>query len=135
MSVAREQLNLIDGIITETLLKQEEMRKMESLLDKELADIDHIIEFSNFNGYEGYLLAKRMKDILITRREIKNELRIMEEITKGFTEHKLSEVSKKVTEVEKVVKNQKYKFRVLTESTDGDIIKIVKRNNERVFSR
>ena len=135
MSVAREQLNLIDGIITETLLKQEEMRGMESLLDRKISDLYHILEFSNFNAYEGYLIAKKMQDTLKERREVKNELTTLEKVTEVFTEKKIKDAENQLKARENNIKNQIYSCRVLTESADGDILRIVKRNDERVRAR
>ena len=135
MSVAREQLNLIDGIIAETLLKQEELRALESLLDRKVSDLYHVLEFSNFNAYEGYLIAKRMQDALKERREVKNDLTTLEKVTEVFTEKKLKEAENQIKARENNIKTQIYSCRVLTESTDGDILKIVKRNDERVRAR
>jgi hypothetical protein len=47
-------------------------------------DILHVIEGSNFNAYEGYMLCKKLKEIRMQRRDIKNELRVLQIIQNNF---------------------------------------------------
>ena len=50
-------------------------------VDKEISDIYHYIELYAFNASDGYKLAKMLKDRLNRRREIKNELEILNRIS------------------------------------------------------
>lgn len=56
----------------------------QKLRDLDLAEQDvlHKLEFKNFNIVQGYDLAKGLKDIRISRRKIKNELKALEDLMK-----------------------------------------------------
>lgn len=58
-------------IVCQGRLKQSEEET--SHADKELTDIYHFIEFSNFNAAQGYQAYKALKDILLHRRAAKDE--------------------------------------------------------------
>ena len=51
-----------------------------SNVDKEISDIRHYIEFYPLNACQGYKAAKMMKDRLIRRRAIKNEMEVIDRI-------------------------------------------------------
>lgn len=53
----------------------------ESRIDLELSDLYHFIENHTFNASEGYKLCKRIKDLRIERRRIKNEIKIADVVT------------------------------------------------------
>lgn len=66
----------------EVLSKEIKDRKRElnselSKIDKEISDIRHYIEFYPLSASNGYKMAKMLKDHLIKRREIKNELDVL----------------------------------------------------------
>jgi DNA mismatch repair ATPase MutS len=65
---------------------KETLYKELSRVDMEIVDIEHKIEMSNFNAYEGYKLAKEMQVARRKRREIKDTLETLESIE----EHKSS---------------------------------------------
>ena len=52
-----------------------------SEIDKEIVDIEHYIELYPFSACEGYKLAKKIKDLRVKRREIKNELEVIKLIS------------------------------------------------------
>lgn len=62
--------------VTERLNILEELPKKVKLeltrLEQEQCDLLHMIELGKFNACEGYKLAKRLQDIRVERREIKN---------------------------------------------------------------
>lgn len=62
-----------------SLLKgnKEWLLEKESNVDKQISDILHFIEFSSFSACEGYKLCKAIKELRLKRREIKNELEII----------------------------------------------------------
>jgi hypothetical protein len=69
----------------EVLSKEIKDRKRElnteiSKIDKEISDIRHYIEFYPLSASNGYKMAKMLKDHLVKRREIKNELDIMSKV-------------------------------------------------------
>lgn len=60
--------------------RKRELNTKLSNTDKEITDIKHYIEFYPLSASKGYQVAKLLKDCLIKRREIKNELEILERI-------------------------------------------------------
>lgn len=52
----------------------DELYQKESLIDQEISDIYHYIEFSNFNAADGYKAYKLLKEALLRRRKIKDEV-------------------------------------------------------------
>ena len=52
----------------------DELYKKESLIDQEICDIYHYIEFSTLNAANGYKAYKLLKDALLRRRAIKDEV-------------------------------------------------------------
>ena len=58
------------------LISDESMRalaKRQAQTDKEVIDLYHSIEVSNFNACQGYKAYRRLKEALIARRKVKNE--------------------------------------------------------------
>lgn len=49
----------------------------ESNIDKQISDILHYIEFYTFSASDGYKLCKALKELRLRRREIKNELELI----------------------------------------------------------
>lgn len=49
----------------------------ESKIDKQISDILHYIEFYTFSASDGYKLCKALKELRLRRREIKNELELI----------------------------------------------------------
>jgi hypothetical protein len=82
-----------------------------SVADQKITDIYHYIEFHPLNACQGYKMAKLLQDTLKERREIKNEIDILDQIygfnLKSIANGKLEKASK--------TKQKKYKPRVLKE--------------------
>lgn len=51
-----------------------------SKVDKEITDIEHYIEFCQLSACQGYKAAKMMKDCLIRRRAVKDEMETINRI-------------------------------------------------------
>lgn len=49
----------------------------ESNIDKQISDILHFIEFERFSASEGYKLCKALKELRLKRRDVKNELELI----------------------------------------------------------
>ena len=60
--------------------RKRELNSELSKVDKEISDIRHYIEFYPLSASKGYEMAKMLKDRLVKRREIKNELDVMNKI-------------------------------------------------------
>lgn len=61
--------------------RRKQAQDMVSNADKELCDAYHYIEFSNCNAAEGYQAYRMMKDILLRRREAKDECATLEALS------------------------------------------------------
>lgn len=92
MTIEVEQLRNINNQLKEMLDKiphQIEMLRLElSLCDKERSDILHLIELSNFNASEGYRLSRDLQITQRKRREVKNELHILQQIKDDVGVHR-----------------------------------------------
>ncbi|WP_182200115.1 hypothetical protein [Paraliobacillus salinarum] len=86
-------------------------------INQEIQDLMHVVEFSSFNASDGYRLAKDLKIARKKRRELKNELELLEplvSVLKKFRNN-LQEMDKAVGEIRKVKALQQsrtYKCRV-----------------------
>lgn len=67
-----EQLKKVD--LTSFHVEHSELSKKMSKVDKEVADIQHYIEFNKLNAAEGYKAFKMLQDKLLERRVIKDDL-------------------------------------------------------------
>lgn len=52
-----------------------------SKIDKERTDIEHFIEIYPLSASQGYKIAKKLQDCLSRRREIKNEIEVLNRIS------------------------------------------------------
>ena len=109
-----EEMQQIKNILSELteyskdiIARENELREKQSVIDQELTDIDHYIEFYPLNAYEGYKLAKMRKDRLEERRKVKDglmEIMVLKNMKVGETLGGL-----------KGIKSQKYTPRCLSE--------------------
>ena len=75
---SQEVLSNLEDICIE-LKKRKHMLNLElSTADKKKTDIEHYIEFYQLSASQGYKVAKMLKDCLEERRNIKNELQIID---------------------------------------------------------
>lgn len=56
---------------------KEWLLEKQSDIDKQISDILHFIEFERFSACEGFKLCKALKELRLKRREIKNELELI----------------------------------------------------------
>lgn len=85
------------------------------MIDKEICDILHYIEFCNLNAAQGYKAYKMLKERRIKRRSIKNELQVVDIILgKKISETATDEIEKAISGMDK----RKYEPRVMTELFD-----------------
>jgi len=64
----------IKKLIFESENKYKKLKEELSKLDLESTDILHYLEFHKINAYDGWVFANKLKDIMMKRREIKDEL-------------------------------------------------------------
>ena len=74
--------------------------KQLSDLDQELSDIYHYIEFENLDAYRGWKAYRKLKDVLVKRREVKDSIDVANSINSKLT-------SEYIVSVEKM-RNRKY---------------------------
>ena len=108
------------GKITEFLVDAE--TRLQNLFgelseaDKKITDIHHYLELVSFNCYQGWLAADLLRQVLAKRRNIKNEIAILE----NFRNHKLTvDTMKEIQAAVDGLDNRKYEPRVLTELFGG----------------
>lgn len=84
-----------------------------SIVDKEIVDLEHYIEFYNFSASQGYNAYKMLQERFIKRREIKNKLDKCSIIWNG----NIKEFADNRSVINKIngLKNKKYNPRILKE--------------------
>jgi len=105
----------LNGLANEALNRKDELVQSLSNIDKELCDVLHYIEFCNLNAAQGYKAYKMIKERRIIRRNIKNELNVLNIIlSKKISETATDEINKCVAGMDK----RTYEPRVLKELFD-----------------
>lgn len=105
----------MSNIANEAINRKRKLCQELSLVDKELCDILHYIEFCNLNAAQGYKAYKMVKERRILRRKIKDEISILDSIL----DQKVSQTAKDTIQktAEKMDKRT-YEPRVLRELFD-----------------
>lgn len=105
----------MSNIANEAINRKRKLCQELSLVDKELCDILHYIEFCNLNAAQGYKAYKMVKERRILRRKIKDEISILDSILV----QKVSQTAKNT--IQKTAENmdkRTYEPRVLKELFD-----------------
>lgn len=104
-----DRIKDLNGLAKDASDRKEELIQQLSKVDKELTDIEHYIEFSNLNAYQGYQAAKMIKEKRIVRRSIKNELIVLNIIlSKRISETAQDEITKCVNSLNKRTYNPRF---------------------------
>lgn len=107
-------LNLVEtvNIIREV---SRELNEQLSTLDKTIIDLQHEIEFGKFDVFRGYKKLKQLQDVLIERREVKNEWELIQPLIRytGNLEDKVNEIHNIIIEKESKHEYRQYTPRVL----------------------
>ena len=105
----------LNGLATEATNRKKELVEQLSLIDQELSDVNHYIEFCNLNAAQGYKAYKMIKERRIKRRTIKNELNVLNIILgKKISETATDEIEKAVAGMDKRI----YEPRIIEELFD-----------------
>lgn len=100
----------LNNAIKESHEQRKRLLRELSTVDKEICDVLHYIEFSNLNAAQGYQAYKMIKERRIKRRKIKNEIAIVELVTrKKISDSLVEDIKKKIISLN----NQKYEPRIL----------------------
>lgn len=113
------QLDELKNSINDLALKfstlkgnKEWLQDQQSEIDKQINDILHFIEFEKFSACEGYKLCKALKELRLKRREVKNEL----ELINIINSHTCNNIANGNTNKAVVgLENKQYAPRVLSE--------------------
>lgn len=113
LSLLKEAETLVQNLSKRAI----HLRNQLSKTDKEINDLIHYIEFSsNQNVVNGYKLYKKLKDLRLTRRKIKDELLVIEyPLNNGINETSYFFATKRI---------ETFKNRTYTPRTDGDVSKL-----------
>ncbi len=84
-------------------------------IEKEQTDLEHAIEFYNLNACEGFKLYKKLKEVRLERRKIKDSLTVISILEDSFSSSFFEYPPSKRVEG---IKNRKYKPRALKELFD-----------------
>ena len=109
ISAWNDSLTAIQKIIDDSINRNDELNSQLSGIDKEITDIEHFIEFGNFNAYQGWMCFKILQGMLRQRRKYKNEMEVLTTIRNfGFNQQNLSSLKTKISEQNKVYKPRKF---------------------------
>lgn len=98
------------GFIVEVDNRLRELNDALSKADLELTDMEHYIEFNTLNASRGYEAYRKMHELLLRRRGIKDEIKIVSGIKSSVPSMSNFQSMLKVI---RAVEKQKYKPRVL----------------------
>lgn len=88
-----------------------------SKLEKEVIDLEHVIELTNFNAAEGFKLAKQIQEARQKRRKLKDENEMILSLNRTLSNMKdhVPQLDQVIGDIRKVKSNQEnrsYKCRV-----------------------
>lgn len=123
----RESINNLSEKFSVLQGNKEWLLEKESNIDKQISDILHFLEFNSFSASEGYKLCKALKELRLKRREVKNELELINiinchtcnNIAKGSTNKAINSIENKL-----------YTPRVLTELFEQRCINNILSNSQ-----
>lgn len=105
----------MNGLIKEAKKRKIVLEKELKIIEDERLDIEHWIEFSKFNGVQGYIVSKELKECRMKRRTIKNELLVLDIILEQKVNgNMIEEVKKRILGMD----SRTYKPRIRTDLFD-----------------
>lgn len=109
------KLTNLNGLANDVVDRKKYLERQLNIVDQEILDCLHYIEFCNLNAAQGYKAYKMIKDRRIRRRSYKNELKILELILdKKIGDSLVEEINIVIRKMD----NRTYEPRVLTELFD-----------------
>lgn len=95
------KINAIKEMLSGSDTNRQELNERLSNIDKEIVDVEHYIEFGNFNAYQGWLCFKMLQNLLKQRRGLKDEIYILSQIEKcRFDTESLSSLSQSISDIQ-----------------------------------
>lgn len=93
------KINIIRDTLSGSGQRENELQEKLSEIDKEIVDINHYIEFGNYNACQGWRCFKMLQQLLRQRRKYKNELSVIQMIKAcNFDPDAVSRLSDKISE-------------------------------------
>jgi ribonuclease BN (tRNA processing enzyme) len=108
---------LLRSIIFDTTKAYENNKISIELCEKEIIDIEHVIELTTFNASRGYALSKEIKDVRIRRRELKDQNELLSPLVEIVNRLKSfqNDLNKAIGDIRRIKQkheNRSYKMRV-----------------------
>ena len=110
-----DKLSGLNGLAKEASDRKEFLLEQLSLADRKKSDYLHWLEAQKFNAAQGYQMAKWLKDLLMERRSIKNELAVLDIILGKKLNESMEE---EITQAVAALDERTYQPRVLKEHFD-----------------
>lgn len=107
-----DKAHSLNGLINEAVVAKEKLDKRLKDVEQEIIDIMHFIEWKRLNAAQMCKIYKMLKERREVRRNIKNELLVVEYIVNCTTKTAMEEELKKIIEG---LDNRKYEPRKMTE--------------------
>lgn len=114
---------MLRSIITEAPKMLEANQAEVAWLEKEIMDIEHVLELKPFNASKGYAYARQISEARKRRRVLKDQnemLRPLVEVLKKpkITEHELNKAIGEIRRVKKMHEGRTYRMRVREDLQD-----------------
>lgn len=87
-------------------------------VDSMIVDLEHYIEFSELNARDGYVAYKKLHNLLLRRRKIKNEQKVVNVITKNYG---IADDIKQIEEIIRIGTGSEYHPRILVDLFESGI--------------
>jgi len=126
-----EMLSQVNSFIMEVPKRIEELKDRITHQHDMIVDIQHFIEFNKLNASDGYKVQAKLKEVLNTRRELKEELEYLESIGSQSKQclkkdNALQPISHAIRDKKRTINSRVYTPRVLVDlfNNDGKGIKL-----------
>lgn len=108
----QDKLQTVMDALSNVDQRRTELGTKLSEVDKEIVDVEHYIEFGNFNAYQGWRCFKMLQNLLRQRRKYKNEINVLEMIKQcKINNTALMNLSQNISDIS----NQRYRPRAFPE--------------------
>lgn len=110
--------NVTDMKAAFTLISQklEQLSSEHSIVEKEINDVEHLIEFYSFNACQGYAMCKMLQELRKRRRSIKQQMETVSRLRSLFSDKVLHRIEpEEINKCLTLTNDKYYTPRVLTE--------------------
>lgn len=95
------KINTIVDVLSGSDVRQQELNRMLSDVDREIVDVEHYIEFGKFNAYQGWMSFKMLQSLLKQRRIYKNEIQVLNLIRQcRIDKNSISALSQTISDIQ-----------------------------------